>query len=280
MDNKKPFIWLASYPKSGNTYMRVLLSNYFFADNGPVSINQIGFHDILNLREGFEDYLGVQLDEVDSSLISALRSAYCRWLTSIHVAPTISKVHNLYAISPTRGAAFAKDVSKAAIYFVRNPLDVVPSYAFHMGCSIDQAIEVMNCHQSGLSNRFDCHQLTQFMGSWSDHVLSWMDQDDMPICLIRYEDLVADPLDCLQRVLMLSHGEFDEAKSRRAVENSQLDRLQAQEKSETFREKSPNAESFFGRRLGKEHALDTSQVELIVKAHGDVMKRLDYSIPK
>ena len=74
---------------------------------------------------------------------------------------------------------------------MRNPLDLVVSYAAHLGVGIDEAIDAMG-GASNYSVESDTNVVT-VLGSWSEHVDSWLTNKNVPRVLVRYEDLVENP---------------------------------------------------------------------------------------
>src|SRR5262249_18450292 len=84
------------------------------------------------------------------------------------------------------------DTTLAAIYVARNPLDVAISYAHHSGISIDDMIASMAT--AGLTTPGTPNNVYEILGSWSEHVASWLGLDNRPLLILRYEDLSANPL--------------------------------------------------------------------------------------
>ena len=106
------------------------------------------------------------------------------------------KVHDAYTLTPRSGEPLLAGARGAdgAIVIVRDPRDVAPSLASHNGSDIDDAIAFMNDREAGFAlkpNR-QHNQLRQKLPGWSGHIASWLDQSDIPVHLVRYEDLQAD----------------------------------------------------------------------------------------
>jgi hypothetical protein len=168
------------------------------------------------------------------------------------------------------------EVTSGAIYIVRNPLDVAISFAHHMGSTVDAAIEEMSTAnlETGISDR----SVYEVYGSWSQHVESWTRKSHRTIYVMRYENMLADPMRVfggLARHLLLRPTDDQ---LRIAVERSSFENLKKQEVESGFREKPEKAEHFF--REGKagqwREQLSRRQVRRIVQDHHIQMKRFGY----
>lgn len=279
-EKPKPTLgWLASYLKSGNTYLRILLTNYFSDSQQAASINALMFGERINSRPDFEGFLGVSIDELPLSEIAALRIEFCKSIADAaeYGLPTLIKTHDRFCVDAAKQGVFALGVSYAAVYLVRNPVDVLLSYAHHDNRGVDAVLEHMENPDACLADKRNPAQLPQILSSWSGHVDSWQMQKDCPLLTIRYEDLVASPALYLERVLTLFGFDIDQNKIAQAVEYSTLEKLQKQEIDSGFREKNPCAESFFCRRLKTQQKLKVEQIEKLLSTHAKVMERFDYS---
>ena len=286
------FVWLASYPKSGNTWFRALLTGYLRGE--PPAINDL-VGDSLATREVFNEYVGLDSSELPPSELLRQRVVLHRLLAKALRQPVFQKVHEAFlpvASNATgEGGArwlFERTVSAAAIYMVRNPLDVAVSYAHHLNKPVQDAIAWMNDGDAAEGRPAGgIHPvLPAPMGTWCQHVNGWLDQREIPTHLIRYEDLAADPTATFHAALAFLDRHCPALVERQtrnvavaaAVANAAFDRLQAQEAAEGFTAKQPTAKSFF--RAGVvgnwRSVLTASQVAEIVAAHAPAMDRLGY----
>jgi hypothetical protein len=164
---------------------------------------------------------------------------------------------------------------------VRNPLDVVPSFASHYALSLDEAIARVNDPQWGRisADTVAREQLPVFTGSWSTHVASWVDAPGLRLCLVRYEDMLADPVAQFARVVEFLGWDTDVDRVERAVAHASFARVQAQELRDGFRERPEvSTERFFrsGRSGAWRGQLTPAQVSAVTLAHGPMMARLGY----
>lgn len=172
-------------------------------------------------------------------------------------------------------------MSKGAVYLVRDPRDVAVSYAKHMGLTIDEAIEGMASRESRITRADKRHVLFHWLGTWSENVQSWA-RDDSPIqtAVIRYEDLLLEPFHWF-RVALDALGlskHVDDERLAWAIEQTSFERLQNQESERGFRETGGKQGQFFNRGAagGWRDVLTDGQAEKIEADHGDVMKHFAY----
>ena len=120
-------VWLASYPKSGNTWLRAVLTSYMQEGGGPASINGlVGLAG--NGRALFDEHVGLSSSDLTFSEVQRLRPLMYERLAAELPPPAFVKVHDA-CIRTRVGPVFPRNATAAAIYLVRNSLDVAPSYA-------------------------------------------------------------------------------------------------------------------------------------------------------
>ena len=135
-------VWLASYPKSGNTWLRTFLTSYLKNDGTPASINEL-IGPLVTSRALFDEYLGLPSSDLAPGEILRLRPLLHELLAAELPRPTFFKVHDA-CIHTAGGPLFPRAATAGAVYLVRNPLDVAVSYAHHLQWSIDRTVEEMN----------------------------------------------------------------------------------------------------------------------------------------
>lgn len=291
-------IWLASYPKSGSTWLRMLIANLSANDGRPVDINYLAERGSIASARGPFDHLLL----IDSSLLTHDEIDNLRPLVYEELArgadddeydrPGPSspvrfvKTHDAYTLTPDGGPLLAGSRgADGAIVIVRDPRDLAPSMANHGYTSIDDAITFMNDKNAAFCARptklYD--QFRQKLTCWSGHVASWLDQADIPIQLVRYEDLQTDTALTLSRVLAFAGRVATDEQITRAVTFSDFAQLKQQELQKGFREassRSPASGSFFrrGETGGWRRELSLEQVARIEYEHATMMLRLGYSL--
>ncbi len=276
----KGIVWIASYPKSGNTWTRAFLHNLIKIvsgeSTGEQDINAMSEYSTWDISlELFKEVLGKDPHEVDRAEIAAARPRVQEIIAERTEGLSFVKTHNAVMIDrgvPTINSA----VTSGAIYIVRNPLDVAISYAHHMGGTVDDAIDHME--RTGVETRISDKAVYEVYGSWSEHVQSWTRKPNRAVYIMRYEDMVAEPkmiFGALARhLLMLPTQE----QLLQAIEQSSFERLQKQESEAGFRERPPVAKQFF--REGKanqwQSVLTRSQIRRIISTHQVQMRRFGY----
>lgn len=291
-------IWLASYPKSGNTWFRILLANLDCAEGETVDINALeSGGGIASGRGAFDHWLLIESGLLTHDEIDALRPRVYELQAlageeddddggeKAAEGLRMVKVHDAYLDTP-KGEPLLGGAKGAngAIAIVRDPRDVAPSLANHMHTTIDAAIDFMGDANATFcgGSKGQANQLRQKLPTWSGHVASWIDQTDIPVHLVRYEDLQADPIKTFGEALAFAGREVDLERVARAVDAAAFSKVKAQETEKGFRE-APRAgteRSFF--RRGQTGAwrdeLTVEQVSRIEQAHAPMMARLGYKL--
>jgi aryl sulfotransferase len=272
------FGWLVSYPKSGNTWVRILLESLL---NGGklVDIAALQLRTPVVSREAFDEYFGIDSGILTEREIEAVQPKLFKLSAQRFAGPLmLRKVHDRCWRTWTGERMFPPELSLGAIYIVRDPRDVAVSLAHYYGLSLDEAIERLTDQLwtlSGSRTRY-CPQLPQPVGDWSGHVSSWLDHSEMPVHLVRYEDLHLDTTSALIKIatfLGLSTEAADQA-----VKAARFDVLQEQENQKGFTAKVSTCKQFFreGRAGAWKQTLAPSHAARIVSDHKQVMERLGY----
>lgn len=280
-----PIVWLASFPKSGNTWIRAILSA---VDRGEQLFN------ISVLGSGAQPFsLAGSLDMLGLDARWLTRAeAECTRTSLLRLTPPggwhVRKTHEVFRARPedwpdAAGDApepFPTSITRAVIHVVRDPRDVVPSFAHHFGISVADAVEAIGTTRE---QRADPARLIgeQPWGTWTTHTQSWMRDDiPFPVHRISYEDLHADPVSTLLPVLGSIGVEVDEDRLMSALARVRLDRLQDDEERQGFRETHARSERFFrrGRAGGWRDELPADLVRAIEADHGPTMRRLGYEL--
>lgn len=209
--------WLASYPKSGNTWTRVLLASY--------------------LRDALLSSLG-ELNEVVPDLTANVLNRGRLLPLGEHCPPAV-KTHFTPDVEVLR--QYREHTGKV-IYLVRSPRDVMISSARHLNIADDRKADFVKYF---IANRGVPEWQESGWGTWPQHIDAWTEPDRLrehfphaEVLVVRYEDLRADPIAELARMaqfLDLGGNGTDPARIRRAVENSSLEKMRAGEMAERTR---------------------------------------------
>lgn len=279
MRPRTPLVWLASYPKSGNTWFRIFLTNYLRDGDEPAEINALDDTWIASSRGQFETLYGVDSRDFTADEIDRLRPAmYDAWQNQSDVP--FHKVHDAYTYLEDGRPLLGNPEGQAAIYFVRNPLDVAVSFAHHSGKEeIDDTIRNMANSEFCFCNKVDReeNQLRQKLLTWDQHVESWQ-KAPMPVLFLRYEDMHADAMATFGKAIEFLGFSVEMKRLEKAIEFSAFDQLQGQENVGGFKEKSKRSQRFFRKGLVGSYVerLAENQIKLIEKTYETKMKELAF----
>jgi hypothetical protein len=273
-------IWLASYPKSGNTWMRILLTNYLRDADEPADINDLDGGPIASARCAFDENVGVEASDLTAQEVERYRPFVYERMSELAKETLFLKVHDAFTYTEEGYPLISKQATKGVLYMIRNPLDVAVSFAHHSNGPVDKMVRAMGNEDFAFLGREDRlhNQLRQRLLTWSGHVTSWVDEPDLDVHVVRYEDMKADPEATFTEVIRFIGLDDDPARMGKAIDFSRFDRVKKQEEEHGFGEKMPKAESFFRKgEVGSWRGQLTPElVEKLLADHGEVMRRFGY----
>lgn len=279
MDNKK-IIWLASYPKSGNTWFRVFLTNLLRDSDTPASINELESTPIASARNIFDDIAGVPASELTSDEIDLIRPEIYKKIAEDSDELIYQKIHDAYTFLPDGNSLIPDSATKAAIYFVRNPLDVAVSFAHHSCVSFDNMIKSMNDRHYAFCSKTDRlhNQLRQKLLTWSEHISSWTELPEFPVHIMKYEDMISDTYGTFSSAVKFIGLKKSKIQIEKAIRFSSFEILKEQEEQFGFKEKAPDSKSFFrkGKTESWKEELNEKQIKTIISNHKKMMKKYGY----
>jgi hypothetical protein len=273
-------VWLASYPKSGNTWLRTVLTNYLRDTDQPVSIDELDVGPIASARAPLDAVLGYECGELSHEEAERLRPELYLHLADRAEQTLYCKVHDAHSHLPDGRPMFPPEATRAVLYVVRNPLDVCVSFSHHNG-HVDHAATARHmadrAHCLCGSLRSQPLQLRQRLSSWGEHARSWLDAP-LRVHVLRYEAMHADPIATFGAALGFAGLELETPRLLRAIEFSRFAELRRQEQERGFQERAPAAREFF--RSGQVGAwrtmLDAAVAGQLLIDHGPMMRRLGY----
>ena len=278
--NPKGIVWIASYPRSGNTWVRAFLHALLQITANPtvsdIDIGDVGKWSVSERAlSRYTPLLGKPAASATPAEIAAVRPRVQANIATAAPGIVFVKTHN------ANGRDFGvplinTSASAGAIYLVRNPLDVVISYAAFSGATIDKAIETMALRGWCIESTTDTARVVT--GSWTENVASWTDHPNAAVLVLRYEDLVATPEKTFGRIARHLRMKPNPRQLRRAIEITSFDSLRAKEAASGFAEKPKTAETFFrAGRIGEwRERLAADQIAAVVASHGRMMERFGY----
>jgi len=275
-------IWLASYPKSGNTLLRSLLSSYFFSNNGIFNFKLLDNVQQFPLNPLFQN-LGIDIKdqgEVIKNYIKVQESFVKK--NEVQFLKTHSYLFNIHNNHFTN----LKN-SLGVIYIVRDPRTVAISYSNHKNTSIDKITdEMINGWYMGgvLNSESSSDQTVTYVSSWEKNYNSWKSFDAVnKYLLIKYEDIVSEKkeeifIKILDFVHYLDKKKFtlDKNKLKNILETTRFEKVQSLEKSHGFPEAVTNDFFYKGPNNDWKKTLDFKNQQKIEKSFSKEMKELGY----
>tara|TARA_B100000686_G_C16538921_1_gene836372 strand:- start:63 stop:914 length:852 start_codon:yes stop_codon:yes gene_type:complete len=229
-------IWIASYPKSGNTYLRSFISSYYFSKKG-----KFDFSLLLNILQ----FPSIKFTK--KNLYSELEASQ-NWIYNQNQFFTNEKIdfvktHN--SLCEYHGNKFTtKDQTIGAIYIVRDPRNLITSLTHHYSLNYDQAYTKLMDENGSLLEKTseDDHSNFTFLGSWSKHFRSWKNSSDFKTLFIKYEDLEHNKYDTFKKIILYINkiskkdDKIDEKKMLNAINSTNFTNLRNKEMNEGFEE--------------------------------------------
>ena len=271
MLSKHRLTWIASFPRSGNTWVRALISAYI--NEGVTDINSI-------MQTGDKDYkyydgiVKAPISEwsmTDQALIKP--TAMLRMLEDAD-GNLMLKTHDCN-VDISGVAQIPHDISRAAIYIARDPRDIALSFKNHynthtLDAAVDKLLDAKHI------TRYPNKGLHVLQLSWQLHIASWLRELPYPVYILRYEDLLSKPFDILSDIVRFLQLEYDADIVNKSIEACDIQRFQQQEKKQGFREGVGQVFFHQGKAQRWRDELDVRLQERIKNACRKEMTALEY----
>lgn len=270
--------WIASYPKSGNTWVRMFINAYM--SGFPLDINS-GFQYATgdNHLPYFQMCCVRQANQLEATEQVMLRPAALLNALNLSASKHVCLKTHHAKVKVEESLLIHPNISAGSVYIVRDPRDVAISYADHLGWSIDEVISVMGKHE--FIAQHPVTNLIHFLTTWSTNVDTWtIKNNDVPVEVIRYEDMLTDSDTAFRRILKgLGVTDINEDKFDFALKETTFSNLQKLENKGGFREKGKGKKFFRKGKFGQwKMKLTNEQCKMIQKDHGEVMERYGYNV--
>ena len=282
--DSESLVWLASYPRSGNTFTRILLANYLASEGDAYDLNLLQDFIPSDTNENLWKSAGIPPIRPDDweGVWKARPTVFAHYRkTKGRQALSCLKTHSANIITFGAGGFDFRENDRA-LYIVRHPLDVLISLADFNGRDIESTIDVMTC--SGFAVRKDGSGRMEVRGSWGEHVASWISSAPCPLLLVRYEELAAETERTLRDILSFLGIPIVERRVQQALALSRFDKLREQEAEGSFIESHADTTSgrFFreGKSLQWLGKLGPEQASRLADACEKIMTPLGYTHPR
>lgn len=276
------FYWIVAYPKSGSTWLRLSLTALVNGGELPDFPKGPTFAPNVGSRWELEETLDIESADLTSAELTRLRPAAYRLMAAETDRPLYRKVHEARLISPDGVHLFPPDITLGVIYVVRDPRDIAASWAHYFRCGLDDAVAALCNPKIMIGGRHDTPtvQLPQPLSCWSGHAESWLDAPGPAPCVVRYEDMLAGPVDELRRIAEYGAIPHNDEALEKSVAATQFKTLREKEQRRGFKGGQVGDHPFFrsGRAGAWREILSQSQESRIRTAHGAMMARFGYEI--
>ena len=217
----KNIFWICSYPKSGNTLVRAILTGLFFSNDGKVKfedMRNIGLFETtrrLNFIKSINENDFYNLGDL-ATLSKYWQKIQTNQELRIEKGFGFLKTHSCL-VSIKNNLFTSEDITKGYIYVVRDPRDLCISWAYHSNYSIDQSIDFL-CNPLSILKWINKSEYSiipknifplQFISSWSEHIKSWTQNDlGVPKLIIKYEDLIINKKTIIKKIIDFFYKDF------------------------------------------------------------------------
>ena len=225
-------IWLASYPKSGNTYVRAFLSAYYFSEDG-----QFDFSQILKIDQfPHEKFFKQKVNSIDEA--SKLWMPIQREINKDKKI-RFFKTHSV--LGNYKGNQFTSpETTLGAIYIVRDPRNVISSLKNHYSYNDDQALEMIMDKKRSLMSNNGSHASLTFISSWAENYLSWVRNNQFRRLFVKYEDLMINKYETFRDIIVFTNTLMNKtegvnkSKLQKAIETTNFDVFKQKEINENL----------------------------------------------
>ena len=233
-------IWLAFYPKSGNTFLRSLFTSYFYSEDGTFEFEMLKNIQQFPINEIF-DKIGVDINDkylVAKNYIKSQEEINkSKKLSFLKTHSSFCKMYNKFNFSDLKN-------SLGVIYIVRDPRNVVTSFARHNSKSIENTFELLTNDLTIGNEKYDAEV---YLGSWNFNYNSWkIYKNSEKYLLVKYEDLVKNTKNVFIKILkfineLSQNGKsIDEKKIEKVINQTNFSRMKNLEDEYGFEEAKVN----------------------------------------
>ena len=274
-------LWISSYPKSGNTWVRTFLSTYYFSKN-----SEFNFNLLKNIKQfPHEKFFNQKINNIQSAIDN-----WDKAQTKINSINKFIFLKTHSALVKINNTPFtSKKHTAGGIYIVRDPRNVITSMSNHYQLDFDETLKFMTDEKKFLidNNKYNNFANFTFLNSWSNHYKSWMENKQFDTLFIKYEDLEKNTKDTFFLILKFINNtkgindKIDIDRMCKIISSIDFKKLQTKEEKEGFPESiaaNNNKIKFFylGKRNKWKNILSANQINLVNRIFRKDLEKLGY----
>jgi len=282
MNNNKGIVWIASYPKSGNTWIRSIITSILYTRDGKFNFNLIKKIDQFETLHNFKFLKKNNIQHFEQLNKMNIVSKY--WLEA--QKQLIDK--NKILFFKTHSANYIYDnlffanneTTRGCIYIIRDPRDIIISYSNFLGISVEEMVKTITLNENkiyGSSNKIGV-----FLTRWDYHVASWI-RINKPKLILKYEDMLLNPRQTIIKIAKYLTEDLyikiniDEEKITNILRTTSFSKLKEDEEKFGFFESSKNSVFFrSGKKNQWQEILTKKQLLFIEKSFKQYMTIYEY----
>ena len=231
--------WIASYPKSGNTWLRSLLCAYYYSSDG--NFNQKLLKNISQFpqKHHFDNF------DYNPKIVTDTSRFWIKAQNEINRDSKLKffKTHNILGAINNNNFT-NKENSIGGIYLVRDPRNIITSLQNHFELNRDEALKFMLSEKKYLYDYYQANDFSdfQFISSWEKNYKSWTKQDIFPIKVIKYEELMNNTFETFKEIIIFIEKItkiekiFIESKAKNSIQSTSFNKMKKIEQSKGFNE--------------------------------------------
>jgi len=291
----KKCFWLSSYPKSGNTWLRLIIGGLFFTESGKIEnfeiLKKIPKFDILKNFEFTKNISAKDHDTIfaNKTFDENMFLAYFKY--SIEAQKRINIKGGNFTFFKTHNARVKvndtfytnEDTSLGFIYVSRDPRDVIISYSEYLGQKYDETLDFMINGQLRNPKKIE-GKLPEIILNWGDHYNSWKNFKSVPSLFLKFENIKENPDEQISKIIYFFEKYYNfefsnkDHKIKNIIKSTNFNKLKKIEQESFFPENSDNASMFFRKGSSEQWKdnLTNDQINLILTKFKSEMEELKY----
>ena len=293
MINDKKMFWISSYPKSGNTWLRLILCGLFFTEDGNLNnfdlLKKIpGFDSLKNFNfvkeKSLKDYdiifNGTEYNEESVLTYSKYWIEAQKRISIDKEKFGLFKTHNA-RVKINNNYYTDSSITLGFIYISRDPRDIVISYSKHINKNMDETISFLLDGQIMKKEKIG-NKMPEIILNWRDHYLSWKKFSEVPSLFLKYEDMLNNIELEVQKITNFFYKNYnikitnESSKIKNIIKSTKFDNLKKKEFQYGFPEHSHSTFFRIGQQKQWSKILNQKQIEAIEKKFKNQLIELNY----